>query len=77
MGDAMHRSQHASPVVGILPWGVVNTREEMTVLSGEQQALPYKSTQCTSEGAERGPQSDFPLCSLCHLAFTLCLYYQA
>ena len=47
------------------------------MLSGEQQALPYKSTQCTSEGAERGPQSDFPLCSLCHLAFTLCLYYQA
>jgi hypothetical protein len=60
VGDAMHRSQHASPVVGILPWGVVNKREEMTVWSGEQQALPYKSTQCTSEGARARPAVRFP-----------------
>lgn len=62
MGDAMHRSQHASPVVGILPWGVVNKREEMTALSGEQQVLPYKSTQCTSEGARAWPADRSPLC---------------
>ena len=55
MGDAMHRAQHASPVVGILPWGVVNRREEMTALSGEQKATPYKSTQGTSEGARAWP----------------------
>ena len=54
VGDAMHRSQVPIPVVGILPWGVVNKREELTALcklfelTGKHAS--YKSSQCTSEG---------------------------
>jgi|NorSeaMetagenome_1021524.scaffolds.fasta_scaffold100771_2 hypothetical protein len=54
VGDALHRSQVPIPVVGILPWGVVNKREELTALcrlfesTGKQ--ANYKSTQCNAEG---------------------------
>ena len=54
VGNAMHRSQVPIPVVGILPWGVVNKRAELTALcqlfelTGQLQGFP--STSCTSEG---------------------------